>query len=55
MEKTKTSVGFGIIGCGDIAGQEAQAIKLAKNAELVMAMDVKKEFAESLAKEHDIP
>lgn len=46
---------FGIIGCGDIAIQEAEAIRTARNTDLVMVMDVNKVYAENLAKEYGVP
>lgn len=36
----KDILGIGIIGCGEIALAHAKAIEKAKNAELIMTMDV---------------
>ena len=48
-------VRFGIIGCGDIAEAEGTAVTSAKNAELVMVMDIKKEYAEGISKMFNVP
>jgi predicted dehydrogenase len=52
--KKSGKVSFGLIGCGDISWQEAQAIKNAKNTELVMVMDVKEEYARKLGDEFNV-
>ncbi len=45
---------FAIIGCGDIAVQEAEGITKSKSAELKLVMDVNKANAEQLAKKYDV-
>ncbi|MFH1823875.1 MAG: Gfo/Idh/MocA family oxidoreductase [Candidatus Firestonebacteria bacterium] len=46
---------FALIGCGDIAEQEAQAIIKSKNSTLTIVMDVNKEYAENFGKKYNIP
>jgi predicted dehydrogenase len=48
-------VRFGLVGCGDISWQEAQAIRDAGNTELAMVMDVREEYAKALGDEFDVP
>ena len=46
---------FGIIGCGDIADQEAQAITKSENSVLTIVMDVNKEYAKRLGEKYKVP
>lgn len=48
-------VSYGIIGCGDIASQEATGITTAANSTLAMVMDVNKDNAEKLGKKFNVP
>jgi len=54
MEVSMERVSFGIIGCGDIADQEAQAIIKSGNSNLVMVMDVNKEYAKRLGEKYKV-
>jgi len=46
---------FGLIGCGEIGLQNAQALKETRNAELVMCGDINDEMARDVGKRFDIP
>jgi predicted dehydrogenase len=48
-------LGMGIVGCGDIAVQEAEAIVRARNMELVVVMDVNPKYAENLGRDFGVP
>lgn len=51
---TTKSLRIGLIGCGEIAVENARAVHQATNASLVMAMDVDAALAADLAGEHGI-
>ena len=48
-------VGFGIIGCGDIARSHATAIERAKNATLKAVYDIIPEKAQTFGRVHNVP
>jgi len=47
-------LGMGIVGCGDIAVQEAQAIASARSTDLVMVMDVNATYARALGRDFGV-
>ncbi|NOY76289.1 MAG: Gfo/Idh/MocA family oxidoreductase [Calditrichaeota bacterium] len=52
---TKQTIGFGIIGCGDIARSHAEAIHRAKNAELKAVYDIFPEKAQTFGQTLNVP
>ena len=50
-----STVGFGIIGCGDIARSHATAIERAKNATLKAVYDIVPEKAQTFGQTHNVP
>ena len=51
---TNSPIGFGIIGCGDIARSHAEAIRRAKNAELKAVYDILPEKAQTFGQTHNV-
>jgi 2-desacetyl-2-hydroxyethyl bacteriochlorophyllide A dehydrogenase len=55
VNKTGKKLRVGLIGCGEIAMQNARAVHAASNAAVVMAMDVNQEAARDMAERYDVP
>jgi predicted dehydrogenase len=48
-------LGFGIIGCGEIAVATAKGIAEAENARIVRVMDIREELARDLGQKYEVP